>query len=842
MARGRFNRLLDCIHRLASGRADSALSDRHLLERFAQNSDEDAFAALVRRHGSLVLSVCRRVLGHEQDAEDAFQAVFLVLARKAGSVRWRDDIGNWLYGVACRVARKARAQAVRHTTRCDPLRDVAAPAAEEREWEELRPVLDEEIGRLPEKYRAPVVLCYLKGKTYSEAAKSLGWAEGTVSGRLARARELLRGRLLRRGLAPSAALLTALPAGSAEAALPATLTAAVVRTASAFALARGISEGVISGPAVALAHEVLRSMLLTKWKIGAVVLLALAATGTTAVLFAQRQPPQKQVNPAPVPAKAPAVPKAEADARPPLKKEWQGRWVANPFAGTTSIEIVHSRSQGGAPRTYLIKEPQTVAALMKQLTIGAFQNDIARGNIPSAILTFHKKDKTSYKVCIASDGTFQCMGGGEIHVHPAFLTALNQQLAGSDSQPIDLTKFLPSPPVKKPAPTPPPTLDTLKTGFQSLRVQSYGRGRAPWEGHITDRKALEELSKSLTVIECKEKELAKGMPYRAQCTAVPKGEANPSSLLVYIMDRQHLFIPDLGLLTIKPSFIKTLNEHLSHLHACTVDILGENQPTEEQTKRERAFRELLNGASALRCIEKGKKEVVVDRREEVEEALKALKWVETPARKYKADAEDAVIEVTTAKGDKVRLAFLRRGEDMDVFPLVANLVEVSGFGQMWLDGHWKDSFRFLAERREMESRERRQMETLRLVSRDLAAFLKQVVNLVVGYREGESELVAWLDAERSRPVLEAMEVEKVEELSWTRQRWQAEMEKLQQRGASTMELTPGIGFSLPVVLAGDKELLIPMYGRVYLKMGIADKLRQALQDNPDKAHSIQLLP
>src|SRR2546422_7455561 len=139
------------------------LTDRQLLERF-QAGEESAFAALVDRHGPLVLGICRRVLQHVQDAEDAFQATFLVLARKAGSVPWRDTISNWLHSVALRIARKVRAQALRRSAK-EKLAGECAPMATQPpvdpSWTELRPVLDEELARLPKRYRAPLILCYL---------------------------------------------------------------------------------------------------------------------------------------------------------------------------------------------------------------------------------------------------------------------------------------------------------------------------------------------------------------------------------------------------------------------------------------------------------------------------------------------------------------------------------------------------------------------------------------------------------------------------------------------------------------------------------------------------------
>jgi RNA polymerase sigma-70 factor (ECF subfamily) len=186
-------------------------TDEELLGRFATSGEEAAFAELVRRYGPMVLGVCRRVLTAEHDAEDSFQATFLVLARRAGAIHKREAVGSWLYGVAYRIAARARADAARRRKHEGQVSPVAGPDPfEEMAWRELRPVLDEELARLPAKYRNPLVLCYLQGLTNTEAARELGWTKGTVSGRLARARDMLRSRLARRGLALTSAVLIAL--------------------------------------------------------------------------------------------------------------------------------------------------------------------------------------------------------------------------------------------------------------------------------------------------------------------------------------------------------------------------------------------------------------------------------------------------------------------------------------------------------------------------------------------------------------------------------------------------------------------------------------------------------
>jgi len=197
------------------GESVGSLPDELLIERFLTHEGEEAeiaFRAIVVRHGPMVLGVCRHVLNQHQDAEDAFQATFVVLARKAASIHDRRVLGRWLYEVAYRIAVRAKSTAMRRRTLERQVTEMSVTAPDsEAGWNELRPVIHEEVSRLPEKYRTPVVLCYLEGKTNEEVAQLLRWPVGTVKGRLSRARELLRSRLTRRGLALSAAfLLTAL--------------------------------------------------------------------------------------------------------------------------------------------------------------------------------------------------------------------------------------------------------------------------------------------------------------------------------------------------------------------------------------------------------------------------------------------------------------------------------------------------------------------------------------------------------------------------------------------------------------------------------------------------------
>jgi RNA polymerase sigma-70 factor (ECF subfamily) len=251
------------------------LSDGQLLGLYVDRRDEAALEAIVRRHGAMVMGVCGRVLANRQDVEDAFQATFLVLIRKATAVAAPELLANWLYGVAYNTALKARAAAARRRVREKQVSEL--PEGETRRpeegWRDLLPLLDQELNRLPEKYRVPIVLCELEGKAHKEVAQRLGWPIGTVSGRLARGRKMLARRLARHGVSLSTVSLAALLSYvSASAAVPAALVPATIRAGTLVAVGKTLS-GIISTRVAALTEGVLRAMLLTKLKIAVPVLL-----------------------------------------------------------------------------------------------------------------------------------------------------------------------------------------------------------------------------------------------------------------------------------------------------------------------------------------------------------------------------------------------------------------------------------------------------------------------------------------------------------------------------------------------------------------------------------------
>jgi RNA polymerase sigma factor (sigma-70 family) len=272
--------ILRHIRKLVVGRNSGNLPDQELLQRFASQRDEAAFETLLQRHGPMVLCLCRRVLRHEHDAEDVFQATFLVFAQKAGSIRRHEAVGSWLHKVAYHIAMKSQADTVKRRTRerrAVATRSEASFAA--GTWQELRQVLDEELQSLPEKYRSGLVLCYLEGKTRDEAAHQLGWPLGTLKSRLDRGRELLRVRISRRGLPLSMALLaTTLGRSAPSATVPVALEISTVETAMLVAMGQAVSTSVISAKVNALAAGVSKAMLITKIKTGLSVVLGLAIT------------------------------------------------------------------------------------------------------------------------------------------------------------------------------------------------------------------------------------------------------------------------------------------------------------------------------------------------------------------------------------------------------------------------------------------------------------------------------------------------------------------------------------------------------------------------------------
>jgi RNA polymerase sigma factor (sigma-70 family) len=411
--------LLNQLRRLFDAETSSHLSDGQLLQCFQSGRDEEAFTALMHRHGPMVHRVCRRVLAREHDAEDVFQATFLVLARKAGSIAKSASVASWLHGVAYRLALKARLQSGRWHARAA---SAVPPETEEPSaataWRELQAILDEELQRLPAKYRAPLILCYLEDLTHDEAALQLGWPVGTVKGRLARAREMLRCRLAKRGLALTAtAWVAALAGNGVSAAVPPSLLSTTIRAALPVALGETSLAG-LAGRAAELARSSLQQTLLARCAAVALVTVILAAGGACALWLAQQ------------PAASPAAAEPEA-----LSAEPEALSIGTPRPIASFLEEKHYRGQP-VPVAFSA-DGKRVAVLVKRDTEAGelFLQEIASG-AKVGILKIQKGFST-----VAADGKALALvyGGdafsGEVRVEVRDLATLKFVSEWKDDKP-----------------------------------------------------------------------------------------------------------------------------------------------------------------------------------------------------------------------------------------------------------------------------------------------------------------------------------------------------------------------------------------------------------------------
>jgi RNA polymerase sigma factor (sigma-70 family) len=370
------------------------LSDAQLLDRWLIQHDEAAFEVLLWRHGPMVLGVCRRLLRNDADVEDAFQAAFLLFVRKASAIRRRESIAAWLYQTAYRVALRARKRSAQQKTRETSGVDLlAADVADEVLWRDVRPILDDEINRLPEKYRVPFIRCYLEGCTNEEAAVELGCPVGTIHSRLAWARERLRARLTQRGVTLATTGLTALLAReAASAAVPLALADTTLQAAFAYAAHTAIAAGVSAG-AVALTKGVLRTMFLAKLKVGVAVVLALTMCGGTGGMVvyhlaeAAACPPRS----APVPLVAPLPAPQAAQAAAPV------RTIKVPSEAEGKLVFLATEVKPGET----VPEEKKIVAKSWMMAIRATDKDILTQNDK---LIVPDEERILYRKWKASDG------------------------------------------------------------------------------------------------------------------------------------------------------------------------------------------------------------------------------------------------------------------------------------------------------------------------------------------------------------------------------------------------------------------------------------------------------
>jgi RNA polymerase sigma factor (sigma-70 family) len=395
--------------RWLDGRSADSLSDAELLDRFVAGRDEAAFAALVRRHGPMVFGVCRRLLRQTQDAEDAFQATFLVLADRGATIRKRESLASWLYGVARRLANRARGDA---GSRVPEEAASAAPGpAEDAAARELQALLDEELGRLPRNYRLALLLCGLCGRTHQEAAREIGCPPGSVSGHLARGREMLRDRLARRGVALPAAALVVVFERMVHAVPPA------LSQATAAAAGRAARD-FFSPRVIALKEGLVRAMIAAKWRGGLLVGLTLTCLLAGGVAWravaggtrAADDPPGPEQT-APEPAARPG-PRAEEPAPKPADKPKADK---APYGKVVVEVLVDDMGPRDKPLVLSVEEPEWIvklAALFPEMGQGK------KGRPPgewkaSVLVTFHPARGKPIHVSVHHDYAYWSEGDGD---------------------------------------------------------------------------------------------------------------------------------------------------------------------------------------------------------------------------------------------------------------------------------------------------------------------------------------------------------------------------------------------------------------------------------------------
>lgn len=316
MDEGPAGAVLEHLRRQAAAEAMGHLADGQLMERFLATGEEAAFAALLYRHGPMVWRTCQRILRHRHNAEDVFQATFLTLARRAAAIRKRASVACWLHGVCYRLAHRLQAELARKPPVTAGEADSSTPDPTNQAcMNEVQAALDDELARMSEKYRLPLVLCYLEGKTRDEGALHLGWSLSTLKRRLERGRQMLAARLKRRGLSLGVVLVSAtLLENAAAVAVPPTLLSSTCKITTLSATGQALT-GVVSARVAALSEGMVHAMRMTRLKLTAAVVLTVGIL-SGAGLWAANQRPGKAppaAQAAPPPAKAPARADAKED-------------------------------------------------------------------------------------------------------------------------------------------------------------------------------------------------------------------------------------------------------------------------------------------------------------------------------------------------------------------------------------------------------------------------------------------------------------------------------------------------------------------------------------------------
>jgi hypothetical protein len=583
-------------------------------------------------------------------------------------------------------------------------------------------------------------------------------------------------------------------------------------------------------------------MVLSKAKAGAALVLMLAVNGTGVGVLAAAGELKNDV-----PRRPPAAegPRDGARARPGLPAAWAGRWVADPFAGATEVEVKHFSKTGGAPHTYHLKDPMVVAQVVKAARITAIQNGVFTGCIPSARVTVRHRDADPFNVSFTGDCTLSC-DFGTFRLDEGFFDALDRAVSDDAKRSVRLREFLPDVPANNPwPPAGKPTARSLASGFTSLEVTYLLDGRLHTT-QVGDEKTLDALHRALTVLIT-----GKVTAERAQSRNMRVVCKDRAGFYFQVENATTVYDFNVGKFTLAPAFFEALNKEVSRRASCAIDVTADNNalPEKLRPKADDFRRQLADVTAMRRTVQRDGKEeaIAVTDPKEIAGILENLRWAEAPAHDLKLPNRDRAVELTLKGGKKVTLTYLNPGTNCQdatlaaAVPVLGDLVEVSGRGQLWIDNQFQGRFDNVRFERECRAKEARAAATSRLVCRDLPAFLKLVVSVGAQYAdERDAQVMGCLTDDRARAVIDLLAGGTFERLDWDDRRWEEELSGLDERKAGGLDLAPGLGFSLPVVVRGAKEMLIPGCGRLTFADSPLAKLQKAI--DPEKPDTVKLLP
>jgi len=776
---------------------DKAASDNLLLNAYIRGRSEadTAFAELVARHGYMVYNTCLRILDNPAEAEDAAQAVFIVLARKAGSIK--GNIKGFLHGVAVNVSRQIRD--AEHRRRLREKDALTAKGSREQISQngtssagDIRPIIDENIARLPGKQRTAVMLHLLEGMGHREMAQALNVTESTARTHLQLGLKKLRTSLSKRGIGISGAVLASLFSGaSADAACPSVLKAAAGQLSAAGSVS-GVGETALSAHVHSLAEGVLKMMFWAKVKTAAAVtaaaiILGIGAAGTHHVLTA---------------GEGEIEPKKEVHRKQPAP------WTADPFRDTEAIEVKHGEN------SYTIDNRETVKKLLSTITINMIRNDVYMPAKATAYITFKRRDKKDYRVSLSSEGVFM-VRTGLLHVSQDFIRALNSELTRTADKPINVLKFNVD---RNRKPRKKLTRAMLSGGLKKAVIR-YEVGDKPREFSVTDKDTLKALSDGLKIKGTEgDRELDRSITVWAEFRLT----SNEGPVFWGHFQGKDRLRSSLDNLLISEDLYNEIEQVISKTEGRTIDILHDNPMTAQEQQVTAKLENLFRNLQAIEILtdDQGEPVNISLDSNALKKVLKKLEWVRPHPKGFKPFPEvpsGLKIRCRSNDGSLFTVTFMNKEEEMHGRIILGSPVVISGLGQAWVDDQWQYEFRYFLNSLKDKIKGKRQMQAMKEVMHDFPAFLKQV------------RCITFTKGDMIYTVPAGGTVKKICSLL---SQGKAKQQKTDLSGLSQkplLQLTPGIGFDLPLLFADADRAVVPGWGTIEFSENVLDTIHRIVR-------------